>query len=529
METISDSKLAQIDWAMLSTDVLSSTWYLNTMEQIKEILNFIVEDEESPNTERLLRWFPHAIVYHNGPHYLTLGAKRRGNPLFSVYIEYKTNKIPYAYLIYQELNKLRSKLIHFPYCYMYIKAMSPIIDDDTSLTWMIKSDEKDNSNHLLLERIHGERLSVFIRKQEGNLETYISIFLQTIMALQYAYNEMLFVHGDLTISHIMVEENVNPEMWIPLGENFIRGSKIIRIVDILCPCTKTQRKYSIYDIYKFAITYLYEIACHRSSLPDSTCFLNILVNFLLEIHIPIYIITLTRTLSKPIEEIYNMPLPKNLKTMITYESAIRIFLRLCSEKIDIDNIYCVTMNDTKTFMDLSKPFTIPYQPHPLDGYIYAIAEDIKIDDMENGKNIKQFNEKVISDLMENINKTYRDIHQGFYNVRSIPPNRVSTLSPINLNDHISTITSLFYDLLSVRILLDELRTRLKHREAIMINDLRNYNILNYIRENDARLLRLMGENMDLYEQSYRIVDHMTFRTIKQIWKILNNPLIGTRQ
>ena len=529
METLSDSKLAQIDWAMLSTYVLSSTWSLNTMETVKEILHFIVEDEETPNTERLLKWFPNTVVQHNGPHYLTLGATRRGTSLFSIQIENKTNNLVQSYVTYYELNDLRSKCIHFPYCYLYVKATPPIIDDDVSLTWMIKSEEKENINHLLLEHIKGERLTIYLRQQTGNLKNYASIFLQTLLAMQYAYNKTSLVHGDLIISHIIVEENPIPDLWIPIGDYYIRGNKISRIVDIFCSCTKRRRKTPLYDIYKFSITYLYELTCHRSIMTDSMTFLNILVQFLQEIHIPIALITCARTLTKAAEEIANESLPKNINITTTYENAIRIFLRLCGEKMNIDDIYCTTLNEEKKCMDLKSPFLIPYRPHPLDGYIYAVAEDLRIEDMEKGESIKDYNEKSITNLMGNIDKTYHDIHKGFRDIRSISLERAFSLPPHDLKIHINKILFLFYDFLSVRILLDDLRSKLKYREILYLNDLRNCNISNYIRENDAKLLRLMGENIDLYDQCSRIVDHSTLKTIQQIMKILNNPSLSTRQ
>lgn len=139
------------------------------------------------------------------------------------------------YNIGTQLNLLRDYCINFPYTYAMFNSSKPIylsgkLVDNIPYIW--PCDYADTLNHIILSYIpHESSLFDYYMNEEWTISTILSILLQLILALEYAYKKIGFIHGDLNPSNILLSK-VPSESWIKCPQYYIKSSGIfITIID----------------------------------------------------------------------------------------------------------------------------------------------------------------------------------------------------------------------------------------------------------------------------------------------------------
>lgn len=182
----------------------------------RAILNHIIYTGSSIEyrSERVKYWIKEISPLSMGAYGITLkSGVLNSNTIFVLKYSIGTDDLEHEAAIGYHLNKLRENnlTLNFVYTYGIFNCTSPIIINDINKnfipTWCHLGPNNKITNYIVIENIpEGITLSSALSKSILNLNQFLSILLQVVLAVYVAYREILFTHWDLHASNILLRK-----------------------------------------------------------------------------------------------------------------------------------------------------------------------------------------------------------------------------------------------------------------------------------------------------------------------------------
>lgn len=502
---LTETELANINWVNTSTNAREYNYSYKVVLALERLLISVVEQYDSPNLERLRLWFPMVTLVAETNKTTVFSLKRRGTPLYCVIV---TNNS-----ITNELNTLRNECILFPYIYTKVTASYPIYDNDIALVWLLPG----NVVHYVCENVHHTKtLDVFLREGEYSTEKYLSLYLQVILGMNLAQFKYGLMHNKLITNNVMVDDHLTSPQWLPVGGDYILTLELLRLSGL---SNISEGTAVINDIYSFTGSFLYNLRSKRSSSYGVRTMISILTDLLLKLSIPLQLISSILNLSIDSETFTN-PLHNKLGPT-SYNQTIEYIWDIC-DKRNI-NYKSIATNKVSESLSLLREYELSYGVDPMDGYLLLVIQDY---DEETTELYLKYLNNSIYNLKDTIEFNLNGINKRLLDIKDFS-NLLMKLEYNNLISSLEEYIDLFDDLLLIKLLLDDLRVKLRYRSAI-VDDINNSNLSNYIKEKESKMLRTLGENTSLYNNMYKILSPKAMERIDNIWKILNDSTIRIR-
>lgn len=485
MEDYSNSILSTLDWKSLADNIVANEYSYYTIETVNKILSNIIENDSMPNIEKLRIWFPIFRLHKRGHNSVVYKISRYDKPFLVL-------KSLLGCTYDQKLNDLRKECVFFPYTYSIIEAGTIIDDGDISLAMFPSTTEK--STYVFTELINYEyTLDTFLRFQECSLVEYLTLYAQVIKAMDLA-QKYDYINGNLTTSNILVSHKYETPIAIPFGKEHITTNRILRISN----CDKREG-HVCDDLYRFTSSFLYNLLCLRQTTNASKQMVNILIDLMLELKIPIYYINKINRLTK----LENETMTEDLR-YIQYTDALKF---LSPHLKDILVVGEVSL-DTK--------FEVNYSVSQEEGILHLFYSGKGF-----GLEVAWWNSFVdkMKEIKEAVDDSFKQV-DALSNIKSYNIRLLINLPEQSVSNYYNTIINYFETLLYIKLLLDDLKQRLTYLEDLrehLINDITH----NYIIENNAKLSRKAAEYIAIYDNALLVMNKVDITKIKAIWNILN--------
>lgn len=155
--------------------------------------------------------------------------------------DFDNNNLLHEFIIGSFLNQLRSQTPSFCYTYFGFLCTSFVMGFDhmckiIPINMFHPNEEKDEANDFVLttiigmEECKGLSLQQFVQAHYNNTMILAQVFMQLLFALQIAYQEFKFVHGDLHATNVIVIQLDVPKL-IDIGSYTIQTNFIPQIID----------------------------------------------------------------------------------------------------------------------------------------------------------------------------------------------------------------------------------------------------------------------------------------------------------
>lgn len=109
------------------------------------------------------------------------------------------------------INELRNYIPHFSMIFGGFDCSAPITDTKGSVVTWCNSDS-NSVTYALCENIHGILLEDYL--YSCSIDEFISVYLQIIYSLIFAYNICGFTHYDLHLGNVIIHQATNKPVWV---------------------------------------------------------------------------------------------------------------------------------------------------------------------------------------------------------------------------------------------------------------------------------------------------------------------------
>lgn len=437
----------------------------------------------------------------------------------------------------EKLNQLRRENIpNFIYTYYYIEGGAPLVIDEQIYAWFFPIKEVlGKASYLAVEAINeteeGTTLLQYLSKQDGKLARFSelsSLFLQCFAALAEA-NKLC----GLTHDHICPQgQTIMVRTAGDLANEWITYQRLgVKVcvfgnLPIIGNLHRAVGKGSvIYDLYYLVVLFANAIS-NKLTFPGVRQFSQFLVELLAELNVPQWYITNIDLIECPVccsdEERKVIFPPDIIET--TYDQIRSVIIKL-RKKYDLDELiqFMVPIKARGDFCSFDK--VVSYCDDEDDKLLTATycpsEEDYPLDQIFSNYDM------VTSKLKTNLEGRYGsiDVKKKKLGILSLPDS-----PPKNLVEQVCTLhIELFTEFLQQKISLDQLDCILYCSCQIRPEgSIEDQNLQNYINEHHARILRLVGECSDIYDDSKYLLPWEQWHILERVHYILTSKPVRTR-
>ncbi len=494
------------------------------MEMYKHYLLAII-DQNSFDRIRLWLKYPY-LISNRSTNIIITGVLGQHTP----YCIKQANHLRDSYDIGLVLNELRKTIPNFIYTFYYIKSGLPIYDGEKVMTWFLPPRGNiAEVDYLFLEcLLYAPTLSRYLRETDISLDTVIKIYLQLIYALNSANTQYSFIHGNMITNKVLIRYCEKSNRIILDDENYIDSDVIPVIVDyskssIVHEKTVVVKNGTVtMDIYTLTRDILQNLVKRNSPSLEIRNAVNFFKDILLDMAVPYAIVNMILRL-----DISPLVTDPKFNYVLDYNHFI-IILHDCLAKSKLDHLILYSKEPPRSqelnIKHLLKASSDSFI-EPINGFLSLCYQGKPYDKVLHYKYSTGFND-YMHKSKEGIKLAYTDINSNIFEINNHNLSEILVISMNDMNKISSEYTLLFKNLLSIRVLLDDLEIRHKHRIQL-ISDIENELLENYIKENRAKLLRITGENKYIYTNCKKIINFDLITEIEIIWYVLNHESVNT--